>query len=43
LKEKIVGRIEEQKVLQKVFDSKNAEFLAIYGRRWIGDRENIFY
>lgn len=36
MKDKIIGRIEEQKVLQKIFDSKHAEFLAIYGRRRIG-------
>jgi hypothetical protein len=36
LKEKIIGRIEEQKLLKKIFFSKHAEFLAIYGRRRIG-------
>jgi len=36
LKDKIIGRIEEQKVLQKIFNSKHAEFLAIYGRRRVG-------
>lgn len=36
MKEKIIGRVEEQKTLQKVLDSKRAEFLAIYGRRRVG-------
>ena len=36
MKEKIIGRIEEQKLLQKTFNSKHAEFLAIYGRRRVG-------
>ncbi len=36
MEDKIIGRIGEQKVLQKIFDSRNAEFLAIYGRRRIG-------
>ena len=34
--EKIVGRQEEQKTLQKCFESPKAEFVAIYGRRRIG-------
>jgi AAA+ ATPase superfamily predicted ATPase len=36
VKEKIIGRLEEQVVLQRIFDSKRAEFLAIFGRRRIG-------
>lgn len=36
MKDKIIGRIEERKLLQKIFDSKDAEFLAIYGRRRVG-------
>lgn len=36
MKDKIIGRIEEQKVLEKIFNSKHAEFLAIYGRRRVG-------
>ena len=35
LKEKIIGRIEEQKLLEKIFDSKHAEFLAnLWSRRF---------
>lgn len=33
---KIVGRSKEQKTLEKFFDSNQAEFLAIYGRRRVG-------
>jgi len=33
---KIIGRRVEQRRLQKVFDSEEAEFIAIYGRRRIG-------
>ncbi|MCX7116201.1 MAG: ATP-binding protein [Gammaproteobacteria bacterium] len=36
MKEKIIGRLDEQKVLQKIMDSKRAEFLAIFGRRRVG-------
>ena len=36
MREKIIGRIEEQRVLQKLLTSKKPEFLAIYGRRRIG-------
>ena len=32
----IVGRKEEKKILQKLYNSKTAEFLAVYGRRRIG-------
>ncbi|MBM3610075.1 MAG: AAA family ATPase [Alphaproteobacteria bacterium] len=32
----IIGRLEEQKKLQKALDSKEAEFIAIYGRRRVG-------
>lgn len=32
----LIGRHEEQNVLQKFFDSERPEFLAIYGRRRIG-------
>jgi AAA+ ATPase superfamily predicted ATPase len=34
--EKIIGRQHEQRILEQVFNSKKAEFLAIYGRRRIG-------
>jgi len=33
---KIIGRKKEQQILRKLFDSKTAEFLAIYGRRRVG-------
>ena len=33
---KIIGRHYEQQQLQKVFESKEAEFIAIYGRRRVG-------
>ena len=33
---KIVGRRAEQKILQKIWDSKTAEFVALYGRRRVG-------
>lgn len=36
MQDKIIGRIEEQKILKKILDSKQAEFLAIYGRRRVG-------
>jgi len=36
VKEKIIGRVEEQRTLQKIFDSQRAEFLAMYGRRRVG-------
>ena len=32
----IIGRIKEQKVLTKLYHSKEAEFVALYGRRRIG-------
>ena len=32
----IIGREEEQRKLQKIFDSKEAEFVAVYGRRRVG-------
>lgn len=34
--EKIIGREEEQRILNKLLNSKKAEFLAIYGRRRVG-------
>ena len=34
--DKIIGRKEEQKILQNIFDSNHAEFLALYGRRRVG-------
>ena len=34
--EKIVGRIEEQKLLLSLKDSPKAEFVALYGRRRVG-------
>jgi AAA+ ATPase superfamily predicted ATPase len=35
-KNKLVGRLAEKKLLNKLFNSKNAEFLAMYGRRRVG-------
>lgn len=35
-REEIIGRKEEKRVLQRIFDSKTSEFLAIYGRRRVG-------
>lgn len=34
--EKIIGRQEEQKILENLFCSNKAEFLAVYGRRRVG-------
>jgi uncharacterized protein len=34
--EKIIGRKEEQRLLERLYRSESAEFLAIYGRRRIG-------
>ena len=31
--DKIVGRLIEQKLLKELFESKKAEFIAVYGRR----------
>ncbi len=36
MSEKIIGREVEQAILEELFNSKKAEFLAIYGRRRIG-------
>jgi len=33
---KIVGRIEEQSILDQAFNSRRAEFIALYGRRRVG-------
>ena len=33
---KIIGRTEEKRILEKFYLSKNAEFLAVYGRRRVG-------
>ena len=35
-RKEIIGRIHEKEVLNRLFHSKNPEFLAIYGRRRIG-------
>jgi len=35
-KRSIIGRERETRVLDKIFTSKEAEFLAIYGRRRVG-------
>ncbi len=35
-KQKIVGRLQEQDLLRKAYESQQAEFIAIYGRRRIG-------
>ena len=32
----MVGRLEEQKRLEKCFESKHSEFVAVYGRRRVG-------
>ena len=32
----MIGRIDEQKELNRLFDSKESEFLAVYGRRRVG-------
>src|SRR3970282_1680733 len=34
--DKIIGRKLEKKQLNKVFSSKNSEFIAVYGRRRVG-------
>lgn len=34
--QKIIGREKEKKILNKIYKSKEAEFLAIYGRRRVG-------
>ena len=41
--EKIIARKEEQAILEEIFSSKTAEFLAIYGRRRIGKTILIRY
>jgi len=35
-KAKIIGRKQEQKLLDEIFNSKKAEFVALYGRRRVG-------
>ena len=35
-KERIVGRLCEQRTLDKIYNSERAEFLAVYGRRRVG-------
>ena len=32
----MIGRIDEQKELDRLFDSKESEFVAVYGRRRVG-------
>lgn len=34
--EKIIGRLQEKRILEKLYQSDKAEFLAIYGRRRVG-------
>ncbi len=36
MKENIIGRIEEQQILERVFSSSKSEFVAVYGRRRVG-------
>ena len=36
MNEEIIGRTDEKKKLSKIINSKDAEFLAIYGRRRVG-------
>jgi len=33
---RLIGRLEEKKILNSLYKSENAEFLAIYGRRRVG-------
>lgn len=33
---KIIGRLPEKKILKRLYESKNVEFLAVYGRRRVG-------
>lgn len=33
---RLIGRLEEKKILSNLYKSENAEFLAIYGRRRVG-------
>jgi len=35
-KQELVGRVQEQKILEKAYNSEQAEFIAIYGRRRVG-------
>ena len=32
----MIGRVKEQKILNELYESHNAEFVAIYGRRRVG-------
>ena len=34
--DKIIGRVAEKKELESIFQSKEAEFVAVYGRRRVG-------
>ena len=34
--DQIIGRVEEQKLLEEAYKSKKSEFIAVYGRRRIG-------
>lgn len=36
MKQRIVGRQQEQKILEKLYSSKSSEFVAVYGRRRVG-------
>jgi AAA+ ATPase superfamily predicted ATPase len=33
---KIIGRVREKEFLKNLFDSRKAEFIAVYGRRRVG-------
>lgn len=35
-KQKIIGRTQEQSIFQKAYESQQAEFIAVYGRRRVG-------
>ena len=37
----IIGRIEEQKILQECLQAKRPEFLVVYGRRRVGNYRKI--
>ena len=36
MNENVIGRVEEKKLLNKLFNSKKSEFVAVYGRRRVG-------
>ena len=36
MREKIIGRVDEQDLLKRLYDSPKSEFVAVYGRRRVG-------